>query len=438
MPKRIFISHSSIDSQIGEQLLDALIDLGISKEDVFYSSIFHTGVGLGKNINYEVKKAIIEAELIIFILTKNFYRSPYCLNEMGAVWAYDKPFIPILLDGLKYSDMKGFIDGNYIAIQPKATEMYKIFSFLKQNFQSIRNDVDVEKVFKGFVDIANTYISKNQIEYINPFAHLSDIEVMILENKFTEDEILMLSYFLENQTNKLIDIKCCNTTEYKEKEKILKHIELYGIPDYQIPLSLLEQSHFIDHDYDFIMGNIQDYAVFTLDINHFRDLLRLSEMGKTKIKNLKDKRRLIVDPPLDITSSTIKATEVNQVNTKTEIEDFILSSKITEIDALMLKYIIDTSTYIFGDRWKAEGQIRHIYMWEQENELEHRLSHHYDHALDKLKFKKYVNVFSETAYGNPREWILKSEIQEQLQTLSNAAKESLNKIYNRALLKLPF
>ena len=66
---RIFISHSSADANIGEKFLDALVSIGIKKEEVFYSSLYHTGVALGENFHSAVKEALSESGLVIFLLT---------------------------------------------------------------------------------------------------------------------------------------------------------------------------------------------------------------------------------------------------------------------------------------------------------------------------------------------------------------------------------
>ena len=70
-PVKIFISHSSADANVGEKFLDALVSLGINKEEVFYSSLYFTGVALGENFHSYIKKALSESELVIFLLTSN-------------------------------------------------------------------------------------------------------------------------------------------------------------------------------------------------------------------------------------------------------------------------------------------------------------------------------------------------------------------------------
>ena len=75
--KKIFISHSNLDERIGEKLVDALVAMGIPQDIIFFSSKYHTGVGLGSDFSQVVKSALTECEIVIFLLTKNFYQSEY-------------------------------------------------------------------------------------------------------------------------------------------------------------------------------------------------------------------------------------------------------------------------------------------------------------------------------------------------------------------------
>ena len=56
MEKKIFISHSSLDTEIGEKFVDALIEIGLPKDVIFYSSRYHTGVEIGTDFHAEIKK----------------------------------------------------------------------------------------------------------------------------------------------------------------------------------------------------------------------------------------------------------------------------------------------------------------------------------------------------------------------------------------------
>ena len=110
---KIFISHCANDSKIGEKFLNFLLSLGYKKENIFYSSKYHNGVEIGKNFPNVVRDNFIGANIVVLLLTENFYNSYYCVCEEGAAWiSVNKEIVPILLGNLNFGDMKGFIDSS--------------------------------------------------------------------------------------------------------------------------------------------------------------------------------------------------------------------------------------------------------------------------------------------------------------------------------------
>ena len=106
MDKKIFISHSSLDTEIGEKFVDALIDIGIPKEIIFFSSRYHTGVELGKDFHAVIKDNIKSCDIVIFLLTRNFYNSAACLNEMGAAWVVQCDYTNIYTPNFSFGNPK--------------------------------------------------------------------------------------------------------------------------------------------------------------------------------------------------------------------------------------------------------------------------------------------------------------------------------------------
>ena len=430
MPK-IFISHASMDAPIGERFLEALVELGINKENVFYSSSYHTGVKLGKNFHEEVKNALNSAEIVIFLLTPNFYKSEFCLNEMGAVWCSNKDFIPILLNNLTYNDMKGFIDSHYIAFKPNADETYKLLTHLKDYIEKPNFVKGIKEIFNDFITVANQMAEKTSEFVIDNKEEISDLEKMIIDNKFTDEEILFLNYFIENRTNELNDYSIYNyeTQEYDESEELLKikeYTKKYDF-DYEKAKKTLEKSGYISYKYDYANCN-EEYLGCELDINIFRDLISMSKYGKEVIENVKAKYERAV-------SNTLKESKNSPEN---KIEMLIKSNGFKEIEALLFKYILDTYSFILGDRWKANEEIEKIRLWEDENTLNSKLSRNYDTALRIIIYQGLVEVISTTSYGNPKEYKIKDEYIEQLTNLDVESKKVLENVMKNNKFELPF
>ena len=89
--KKIFISHSSKDKHIVQLFVDDILQLGIGlkPEHIFCTSIEDMGIKNGEDIRKHIHENIKNADCSILLISKNYKESEICLNEMGAVWAYD-------------------------------------------------------------------------------------------------------------------------------------------------------------------------------------------------------------------------------------------------------------------------------------------------------------------------------------------------------------
>lgn len=81
---KIFISHSSLDSQYVEKIIDILEAIGVPSEKIFCSSFEGYGVKLGSDFLEVIKEELNSNVLVLFVLSSNFYSSVVSLCEMGA------------------------------------------------------------------------------------------------------------------------------------------------------------------------------------------------------------------------------------------------------------------------------------------------------------------------------------------------------------------
>lgn len=107
--KKIFISHSSKDAKIVEQVIEILEGIGVKSDKIFCSSFEGYGIGLGIDFLETIKSELNNEVLVLFILSSNFYQSPVSLCEMGATWVKTSEHIPILIPPFDYRDIKGVI-----------------------------------------------------------------------------------------------------------------------------------------------------------------------------------------------------------------------------------------------------------------------------------------------------------------------------------------
>ena len=115
---KIFISHSSSDESHVELIVKLLKDMGFNQDKVFCSTIPGYGIGLGKDIFDTLLEHFNQHDLyVIFVHSPNYYDSAVALNEMGAAWVLKTRSCSILLPGFDFSDMKGVVSSNKIAIK---------------------------------------------------------------------------------------------------------------------------------------------------------------------------------------------------------------------------------------------------------------------------------------------------------------------------------
>lgn len=114
--KNIFISHSSKDKAIVQLFVDDILQLGIGlkPEQIFCTSIEDMGIKNGENIRKHIHDNIKNADYAFLIISNNYKVSEICLNEMGAVWAFDNKVRLYLLPNTDF-DSIGWLYNTRIA-----------------------------------------------------------------------------------------------------------------------------------------------------------------------------------------------------------------------------------------------------------------------------------------------------------------------------------
>src|SRR5690625_1535910 len=142
---KIFISHSSKDSDYGNALVDLLTGVGINSNDIIFTSNDAYGIPSGQNTFNWLKDRISEGPYIIYLLSSHYYTSVACLNEMGAAWIVENRHSMIFtptFDLDSYEFQNGALDpremGFYIDKKYRITEFIET---LKNIFNINSNQV---------------------------------------------------------------------------------------------------------------------------------------------------------------------------------------------------------------------------------------------------------------------------------------------------------
>ncbi len=102
---KIFISHSSDDAILARMLSTYLRNIfSMNEREVFCSSNFSIpGAAHSSDV---IRKALLEADEHIFLITNSFLNSTFCLFEWGASWALNKPAHCFYQHPISYHDRR--------------------------------------------------------------------------------------------------------------------------------------------------------------------------------------------------------------------------------------------------------------------------------------------------------------------------------------------
>lgn len=105
MGHQIFLSHATADKVLVDKFIDFIqTGLNVDPETVYCTS--NQSIPTGYNFIDNIKDNITDAKLVVFLMTRDYFKSPFCLCEMGAAWALNHDIYPILVPPMKYEDLK--------------------------------------------------------------------------------------------------------------------------------------------------------------------------------------------------------------------------------------------------------------------------------------------------------------------------------------------
>ncbi|PGM92329.1 toll/interleukin-1 receptor domain-containing protein [Bacillus cereus] len=94
-----FISHATADHKLVSEIVDFMeVALKVDREKIYCTSGEGTKkIRTGTNFISDIKDNVRGTKLVIFILTPNYFKSNFCLAELGAAWAFSSDVYPIVI-----------------------------------------------------------------------------------------------------------------------------------------------------------------------------------------------------------------------------------------------------------------------------------------------------------------------------------------------------
>lgn len=221
----IFISHSSKNYDLGNALVDLLVEVGIRSGQIIFTSNPAYGIPVGHNIFDWLKSRISNKPYVIYLLSPEYYTSVACLNEMGAAWIIENEHSMIFTPNFQLNSPE-FQNG---AINPREIGFYidnedrllEFIDFLLEKFDLPKNMALINQRVKKFLNRIKSFPNKKEEKTSNPIERsIVEIEGEMKErtttipenkqdaiskflsdwsnNKVRDEEFLLIYYIIEN------------------------------------------------------------------------------------------------------------------------------------------------------------------------------------------------------------------------------------------------
>lgn len=143
----VFISHSSNDKEFVEALVDLLESIGLTKENLFCSSVVGYGIPLSNDIFETIRALFNEYELfVVFVHSPRYYESHVSLNEMGAAWVLKTDFCSLLTKDMEFNKMTGVVNSSSLSIKVDNNEAPARLTELKNKLTNIFGLIPLDEV----------------------------------------------------------------------------------------------------------------------------------------------------------------------------------------------------------------------------------------------------------------------------------------------------
>lgn len=169
----IFISHSSKDQEIVKALIE-VIEKTIGKGfKIRCTSVLDYKIEPGKNFENQIKEDILNAKLVIALLSKDSLASGHVQNEIGGAWILNKSWVLLHYEDDIGDQFKSFVKNYELTPIYNEENLMHLCKYLSKTFNNkdIECHIDEEIIENLFTKIENKF-SKNDFK---PFKNNTSI-----------------------------------------------------------------------------------------------------------------------------------------------------------------------------------------------------------------------------------------------------------------------
>lgn len=112
---RVFISHASADKPLVNAFKEMLVLGGVPQDRIFYTGHPATGVPFGTPLRAYIQEQLVDAGLVVQLISPAFLASHFCVLELGGQWALETSSFPIAVPPLTPKEIGDTLGGALVA-----------------------------------------------------------------------------------------------------------------------------------------------------------------------------------------------------------------------------------------------------------------------------------------------------------------------------------
>jgi hypothetical protein len=107
---RLFVSHAHVDAELTIRFVQLVVaTTSLEPSDIFCSSLSGSGIPEGKNFVEYIRLAIVNAKLVVPLITSSYLTSGFCMCELGAAWALELTSFPFVTPSTRVVELTGVL-----------------------------------------------------------------------------------------------------------------------------------------------------------------------------------------------------------------------------------------------------------------------------------------------------------------------------------------
>jgi hypothetical protein len=178
---KIFISHATTDRDLASRFVDLLqLGIGIARQQIFFSSY----PGSIPNAEYfvgEILKELNESQLIIAILSHAYFKSQFCLAELGAALARkehgDTEFYSLVVPPGELSVLGGVLYARQTGYITEAGALEELRGTFRKKIESISDDPTWGRQQRAFLTAAQQLVDHKASQELSARVVLRALEI---------------------------------------------------------------------------------------------------------------------------------------------------------------------------------------------------------------------------------------------------------------------